>query len=470
MLFKKTKSFSIGKGHGHFISCIAAVFFTAFMSLGLAGIHVLSVDALYNQQRLFEMMILACTGVFFGFSSLSLDLPKIWVRLSIIFSLVLAARYFFFGAVYALDEILIYVLMMAFVCYHGRYTPLGCFHKINLVLFVLLGANLILFLMALVDGSVLAHSLWQLPNYNKRIFDSLMLILFFLMEHYRSVCAQARHRNVLAVAVFLLVLALMFDSGRSALLGVLVGALVASWLEHKRVWHPRQAIFLLALLTYGGYVAAHHVLTPDFDLVSLKHSDSSGRNIIWAQAVHQWLQNPIWGHEMRNSVSGLPYWQVYHPHNLPLQLLSEYGVLGAVMLAGWVFIGISIFCGIRHRAPILAGGLVAIGLDGLFSGMWVYPDTQMMLAWYMAFAMAHLKLNHPETSNPWQNRSGKFHAMAGRFFMAGLIWVSGAKLISLHLEDFSCENCTSASGGYPAPRFWHDGQAVHLRPITERQP
>lgn len=423
------------------------------------------VDYLYDQNRLIQMAALAATGLLLGYQLFWQSVPRWMVWSYVGWIGLLALRFILLGPVYSFNELIIQFLLLGFVFYHGRWTNLKVFDVSHALLLVFFLPNLLFFGLALTDGTAIAYEAnWQLAPYNKRIFDSIFLVGFFLLDHYRVQCEPGLVRKSLASIMLILIMALLLDSGRSALLGVSVGVLVVGWLERSGWRTSRNALWLWGLLAGLVYVRGYQWLHPAYELVP--HVDSSGRSLIWFQAINQWMESPVWGHEMRDAHGGLTYWQVYHPHNLPMQLVAEHGVIGLGLLLAWGILFVHLATHLRKRVPVLAGGLVAIGVDSLFSGIWVYPDTQIWIAWYLAFALAHVRHNavligHTDQIQVQQCLIPHSSRFSGSLLAVGLILAS-IGLLFQHGQDFSCHGCTSVESGYSAPRFWANGHPLHL--------
>ncbi|MCG8028688.1 MAG: O-antigen ligase family protein [Candidatus Thiodiazotropha taylori] len=187
---------------------------------------------------------------------------------------------------------------------------------------------------------------------------------------------------------------------RSAFLGLIV---VGSYLLISR---RRIMDFVLALIA----VAIIILLLPDAFVeratTGIESKDTyaitAGRlDGIWIPLFPEFLDSPLWGHGLSSTLwSDLnrPYFVVGHPHSAYLQILLDFGVLGAFLVAAFWYKMWSIFRTLHryHYDPFwrafFEGAMLAVvvilvqGLSGQRFVPW-FPHTFVWLAFGVALGM-----------------------------------------------------------------------------------
>ncbi|MES9907319.1 MAG: O-antigen ligase family protein [Candidatus Thiodiazotropha sp.] len=187
---------------------------------------------------------------------------------------------------------------------------------------------------------------------------------------------------------------------RSAFLGLIV---VGSYLLISR---RRFTDFLLALTAVTIIV----LLLPDvfFERATtgIENRDTyaitAGRlEGIWAPLFPEFLDSPIWGHGLSSTLwseLNRPYYVVGHPHSAYLQVLLDFGVLGAILVAAFWFKMWSTFRSLHryHSDPFwrtfFEGAMVAVvvvlvqGVSGQRFVPW-FPHAFVWLAFGIALGM-----------------------------------------------------------------------------------
>lgn len=177
---------------------------------------------------------------------------------------------------------------------------------------------------------------------------------------------QGKWRCVIALALTII---LFFSGSRGAWLAAFASALAALAIARGRGWH-----LLLVNMTLFGllFVFAGDLLFADRGGIK-GITQSTGRVTFVDLALEAIAQRPLVGNGSGSfSLSGEG---IYHPHNLVLAWLHDYGILGAAALSGWLWS----FRGAisRERIPTL----VAMGVYSLF--MTPIMSVQVLWFWYM---------------------------------------------------------------------------------------
>ncbi|MBW9261420.1 MAG: O-antigen ligase family protein [Candidatus Thiodiazotropha endolucinida] len=207
-------------------------------------------------------------------------------------------------------------------------------------------------------------------------------------------------RGLFALSAVLGGTAAALSFSRSAFLGLIV---VGSYLLISR---RRIMDFVLALIA----VAIIILLLPDAFVeratTGIESKDTyaitAGRlDGIWIPLFPEFLDSPLWGHGLSSTLwSDLnrPYFVVGHPHSAYLQILLDFGVLGAFLVAAFWYKMWSIFRTLHryHYDPFwrafFEGAMLAVvvilvqGLSGQRFVPW-FPHTFVWLAFGVALGM-----------------------------------------------------------------------------------
>jgi O-antigen ligase len=274
-------------------------------------------------------------------------------------------------------------------------------------------------------------------------------------------------------------MALFATTGRGTLLGMGAGCIAAAVLARRCAMpYLRQAAMtaVLGLLAYFFFLTVVPALLGAEGMRSFSYAfertaadPASGRAVLWRLAIalitqHPWLGvGPMhFAHHAGSLHIGA------HPHDWLLQVAAEWGLPALVCLLVAVALGLRALlrAGARVKyddaanqaifAALLAGA-VAILVDGLVSGIFVMPQSQLAIALYLGCAIGWQRVVGPATqSAPGGVRRGVsivcvVAAMAG--VIAGAWPDAGARLRSE--EPTPAQQALNT--GTQWPRLWKAG-------------
>jgi oligosaccharide repeat unit polymerase len=197
-------------------------------------------------------------------------------------------------------------------------------------------------------------------------------------------------KQLLALAAFgLCSYFLLLAGGRGPLLGLAAATLIALLVQSPRIGHHRLEISVAQLLALGiiaiaiamvGYLVAsgQSVYTLNRLLTLFDQADDplmrSGANRFdqFAGAYRLWLESPLFGHGLAG------YYALYgttgehggnNPHNIFLQTLAEFGIIGLVLLALFLGAGLRHFSLARLRMDPLALAVLMVFVTFLVNAM-----------------------------------------------------------------------------------------------------
>lgn len=174
--------------------------------------------------------------------------------------------------------------------------------------------------------------LWG-PWQNATSYSTVLSLLFpFVLWH-----ASQSRKAVYWLVPFAMTAAIFACGGRSGWLAYSVVALCALAILPWTLWLQRVAAFLTSVsgAALGVMIYSLNVGALKFEervAGSVEHGLGTGRIDIWRASWDKFLENPLLGVGPRNfralDFSPIQLTSTSHPHNVPLELLVETGILG----------------------------------------------------------------------------------------------------------------------------------------------
>lgn len=289
------------------------------------------------------------------------------------------------------------------------------------------------------------QAIWYPLTWNIRVYDSYFLILsIFAVWFYLT---KQAYRCLYLLFLFLAFFAILLDGGRSATIAYTLFIAIVSMAYRQVRWHfiftYAASWFAYLSVTY----AASFANTSGSDGMSLQvaRESSSGRIDLWINAYQCWSQHPIIGCgfyqlEQYSNLSA-------HPHNLFIQVLTETGLLGFGFLIYIIFMIIKRIDWSQHQSYFVMAALLAVGVDLFFSGVHIYPVTQMALLWLFVFLLKNPEFSYPSHFNQViTHRQSMTHRMLPvMIYLVISIWF---------IYLLSHTNALSSETPITPPRFW----------------
>jgi putative inorganic carbon (HCO3(-)) transporter len=159
---------------------------------------------------------------------------------------------------------------------------------------------------------------------------------------------------------------------------------------------------IAALLTFGSTAAGGLAsAVPE----GLQNTTLTAREVLWVQAFNAWLSHPLLGLGPMQLAANATYVGA-HPHNWLLQLLAEWGAVGAALLLMWLYrtaraTAISAQAGPGNATSAAVWLALACALAlGLVDGNLVMPVSQSAFALLFGVALG----NAPSKQQRWKWR------------------------------------------------------------------
>lgn len=291
---------------------------------------------------------------------------------------------------------------------------------------------------------------WQMNAGSIRIYDSIVVPIFWIAVYLYE--KNKYIKKLYPVICFLIALALFVDGARSALISLLIPLIFLLFLDqnYKKIILKTFLYIFIAFITYQGFYYYYNLIHEQEKSLSIARYTSSHRSEIWLYMFELWTQNPFRG------VGGGYLAQIEHPyahhmHNVYLRLIFEWGLVGCVVL---IWILSKIYDLLKSNVNVvLKMGVIAILIDGMFSGNFIYPASQVACVLFLSLAFSQLPQKVSEHDSAQFLNTKTLYIMTYLFFVV---------LVFAYLkEDMQCVGCSSKQGR-AAPFFWEYGASTNL--------
>lgn len=412
---------------------LIAIYFLFF----IFGITTRSDYTFYNEYRVIQITLLLTLGL----STLSyrrLSISK--VELFFLTFIAIGSLFWAQPAFVITELFLAYLLYQCFTFLNYRQLTSKTIVLASLTMFIQLPFSLWDYI-----STGTYQAIWYPLTWNIRVYDSYFLIMsVFAVWFYMT---KQAYRYLYLLFLFLSFFAILLDGGRSATIAYtlfiaivsmayrqvrweLFGTYVASWLAYLSITYAAS----LAVVNSGGGTG-----------LRIARESSSGRIDLWINAYHCWSQHPIIG-------CGFYQLEQYpnlsaHPHNLYIQVLTETGLLGFGFLLYIIFMIIKRIDWSQHQSYFVMAALLAVGVDLFFSGVHIYPVTQMALLWLFVFLLKNPEFIYSKNINSpiLQSNSSLVKVLPILIYM----------IISFYfIYILSNTNALSSETPITPPRFW----------------
>lgn len=228
---------------------------------------------------------------------------------------------------------------------------------IDLVLFYTFSLTLFFAVLGLFSGDLGEGRLSVLGG-GSNVYGRYMLFGFILSVYYLQKSNRLVLKIIIILLLFLFSILTIYSGSRQAVLGLVLALIIISalWIiktiNYKITLNRIKKISLLILLGFLMTILAKKFLvnTLIFNRLMLLTSDNKGssveiRLVLYDKSWKMFFENPLWGNGTRSFAENMPQGLTY-PHNVYLELLAEYGIIGFLLFI--VIVGISLLSLIRN--------------------------------------------------------------------------------------------------------------------------
>ena len=466
---------------------IPSIAFVAF-----SGLSVYWVTEPYDGLRIFQILLLMMLGLYAAFmriqsTTLSVEMNRfITASLLLVFILVIGSVWQSAHSARAIADASLYGLLAIGIWAQAdlfrKYPSLASHIAACLAIFPMLTA--VYLLRAIFDAATeKPFTEWHRIFSNIRMLDDALLPCLFLLWQRPAWLAEksVNHpisNRILSAAIYTIsliyLLILWYDGARAVLCSIVLGLIFVA--VFRRDQSSKLRLPILTLLGSGLLFFILQHIIPHASANKLLRTGSSGRDGLWNKALELWQSHPIFGVGGDNFVVTNPWLLNGHPHNIPLQLISEWGVAGLLAMLLLAPILIQIY---RHRQILPAfavASIIAVTIDAFMSGILVYPLSQMLGLWSLAWSISLLPTHafQPVSLTSLNNKKYNVSSLQKLLTSPWINWQFMLKIISViailamlavHGQDIICNQCTSIDPDN-APRFWQYGRALHLESLN----
>ena len=354
------------------------LFLALYFSLFILGISVGISPNFYNEARILEVLLLLGLGLYDFINK-----DNIFFKKELFFLFFIFIGLFFWSNYQMIffETLLFYFLYKLFFNLNYNKTISKLIIFFSFLVFIMFPFSLWKYL-----NTGLYINWYPLP-WNIRIYNSYFLIFsIFAIWFYLK---EIQYKNIYLGFVFFAFLSILLDGGRSATLAytffIIFVCIFNSLIRVKLLF-----TYGLSWLAYFSII--HFSSHSTSGLITLNRESTSGRYELWINAFECWIQSPIFGcgFYQLDRYSGLSA----HPHNLFIQILTETGLIGFIFLCFILFsIAKNISWDFKKNYFVLAAlGTIVIELS--FSGIHIYPVTQIALLWLFVFLLKNPEFSH----------------------------------------------------------------------------
>ena len=410
------------------------VYIAAYFLLFILGISIGPMGSFYNDYRLLEILLLLGLGLYTFF-----DKQYFLSKVEVFFFIFILIGYLIWdNSDFVLIELLLaYLLYKAF--YFLKYDNL-------LTKLIVLASFLtfITFTLSLLEYAATGiYNDWHPLPWNIRVYSSYFLIIsIFAVWFYIT---ENKYRTIYLLFIFLAFFSILLEGGRSATIAFTAFMIMVCGFNSVVRW-KLISTYALSWLSYLfiTYFASLNTIHSNFDLL---RTTSSLRYELWMDAYRCWLQNPLVGCGFYQLDD--PNRSYAHPHNLLLQVLSEVGLIGLSFLAFIIFTILKNINWKSQHSYFVFAVLLAVGIDVSFSGVHIYPVTQIALLWLFVFVLKNPVFSHHQYSSNKGNET-----TSTQFYASIIVYGILTFIFSYLLLNTSMISEAGVSG---RPRFWENG-------------
>ena len=394
----------------------------------------------YNEYRIIQVALLLALGLWAVVKNQYTIAKSEWL-----FFIFIAV-----GSVFWQQPLFIIIdLFLAYLLFKGFQT----LEYNELITKMMVLGSLVLFLMlpvALFDyvssGTYIAN--WYPLSWNIRVYNSYFLILSVFATWFYI--RDAQYKSLYLLFLFLAVLAVLLDAGRSVTLAYTAFVAVVI-LGHKPTRLPLIATYIASWLAYLAVTYTASFVGSDIQGIQIVRATTSLRYDLWMNAYHCWLQNPLIGCGFYQPNTNMAL--AAHPHNLFIQVLSETGVIGFGFLAFIMFKVSRHIRGSLKQNFFVIAALLAVAIDMSLSGIHIYPITQIALLWLFVFLFKNPAFAHALYFNQCSKLTTQSVSLIDRYLPMLVVFI----LILIFGYLFMTTNIFLEETPSTPPRFWGYG-------------
>lgn len=334
-------------------------------------------------------------------------------------------------------------------------------------------AVLVLCMLALARLTGAPYAPWEaLMGFdNPRFLNHAQTVALPLLGVVAAQRGGGRWRALAWLALVLSGMLLFLTFGRATLVALFVGAVTAGVFFGRRGWRCVLSLMLPLALGFALLWLIYQLLMPTVGTaIDVTEVAKVHRRDYLAQVSLDLITRAPW---LGVGPMHFAHWyngEASHPHNVYLQVLSEYGIPASLLmfaLAGrWIWRRLRPLRTADDASLPLAAGLwmatIGVLVDGMFSGNFVMPMSQLWIAVLLALLMAWPRLQgvasgvaSPAPASrpaPW-----RWLVVAAMLALTTVTWRESLGTDRPSLPTDGAVDMIPALKHSTNPRFWSDG-------------
>ena len=330
----------------------------------------------YNEYRMLEvtlLLLLSTTALFY-------QEYKITKAEFLFFIFILVGSFFWNHPLFIVTDLLLAYLLyrsFCFLSYSNSITKVIVL--LSIPVFLLLPVSLWEYI-----RTGIYYPNWYPMGWNIRVYDSYFFVLsIFAVWLYIN---GNKYRSIYLLFLALAFFSILLNAGRSAALAYTLFIAVIIIFNRVVRWQLL-ATYIASWLAYIGvtYLAVLKDSSSADTGLQIVRTTSSLRYDLWMNALECWTQSPLIGcgfYQLGNYE-----YLAAHPHNLFIQVLSETGLIGFGILVYIMVIIVKRINWYQQHSYFIIAAFLAMGIELLFSGIYLYPVTQIALLWLFVFLL-----------------------------------------------------------------------------------
>ncbi len=269
--------------------------------------------------------------------------------------------------------------------------------------------TLVRYLSGMFEGAL--YRAWLIPGYsNFRFFNHVQCVTVPLLAAALVWPGMPVRLRRLGWALLALEFCwLLFLGGRATMLALLISVMAVAFLYRARSKAWMRTLIssaALGLLLFGLlFVAAPRIFNVAGDYAALDTVErtavdtAQARRILWRIALDDIAESPLFGIGPQHYAHRVNH-EGAHPHNVYLQVAAEWGLPMLALVLGAAVLGfMCLVRAVRRSEEMqasswgvgLTAAFVAVAVDGLLSGNFVMPNSQLWIAFALALAVAYVR-------------------------------------------------------------------------------
>ncbi|WP_180075327.1 O-antigen ligase family protein [Acinetobacter sp. YH12254] len=410
----------------------------------------------YDQARIFGLLIYTYIIMYGFYKNKKNSLNKKIFLYSIVLVVYLLVSIIFHPYFYFSLTEFVMLYLLAYATY--IFSTID-FKKKNIDIFLLILCllpvyNILLFFicvyMSFHTGGLIGWHGWA-DNY--RFFDSMLILPIFLCLYF--IAKKNIFSKYFFILYFFYILMLFFDGARSALISIIIPIFLAFFIytKYRKILSISIIIYFLAFTVHTLYLRFNPL-----SIGTVFRDTASGRYELWLYGIRRFLEKPLFGHGGANfSLDTQEY--LSSPHNLIIQFMSEWGTGGILLIVLLFWLYSYLLKNIKGLSPFIVLCAIAILIDGLFSGLFILPMSQMNF-----MLVIGLLLNQINQHRVAGIVDPSFNYQFYKYIFSVVALICIGYFLIFHWGDITCLNCMGMEG-VNTPRFWRGGKSLHLQEI-----